>query len=70
MKEISNYYVAEFSQSQRTFHICTCEKMVTRNLAAYHARRPSDWTPVGIFHTTEEAEIFIKRVDPEGVFAL
>lgn len=55
----SDYIVVEFSLSQRCFHKHTVASMLNYNIDNMARRKQTDYMPIGMFATHEEAEVFI-----------
>jgi len=59
MFPFKNYYVVEFSLSQRCFHKHTVEAMLETNKFNMMKRKQTDYSTIGIFQTSELADEFI-----------
>ena len=57
--------VAEYSVKQNAFHVHNVEEMVKSNFVTAVQKRGSDYIPIGIFETEEQAHDFIEKVRPE-----
>lgn len=54
-------FVVEFSLSQRCFHKHTITQMIKTNQENMMKRRQTDYIPVGVFKSNEEADMFISK---------
>jgi len=61
MSHFKQYFVVEFSLSQRCFHKHTVEQMLETNQFNMMKRKQTDYIPVGIFPTNELADNFISE---------
>lgn len=59
MKEL---FVVEFSVNQQAFHKHTISEMLEVNIRTIFLRGKSDYLPIGIFNTSDDADKFIKEV--------
>ena len=61
MYHFKQYFVVEFSLSQRCFHKHTVEQMIETNQFNMMKRKQTDYIPVGVFETNEQADEFISK---------
>ncbi len=62
---MKNYQVVEYSVSQKCFHTHTLSDMLKVNIGSIIQNSPSDYIPIGMFETYEEASDYIQKVRPK-----
>lgn len=59
---VRNYVIAEYSVSQKCFHIHDLKSMLTHNIENMVGEGESDYLPIGVFLTEIEAHEYIEAV--------
>lgn len=62
MDAMKDYTVVLWSPSQKAFHSETVAEMLRCNLRVYHNQSMTDYLPIGLFNTQEEATNFIRSL--------
>ena len=62
---MKNYQVVEYSIKQKCFHTHTLSDMITVNNRIISQNKSSDYLPIGMFDTYEEASKFIETMRPK-----
>jgi hypothetical protein len=62
MNPIFNQWVAEYSVSQKAFHIHTVKDMCERNLFNVMMGKESDYLPIGMFETHQSAHNYVQTI--------
>jgi hypothetical protein len=52
-------FVVEYSIKQDATHVRSLRKMITNNLNNLAIGLSSDYVPIGLFHTREQADLFV-----------
>jgi hypothetical protein len=71
MPPFDNYYVVEFSVSQRAFHTHTVKEMIKKNVTNLTDGKQSDFMVIGMFENKALADTFIhkyKALDKQFMF--
>lgn len=58
---MKNLTVVEFSARQQCFHVESLEDMISSNIRAFKGQSMTDYLPIGIFKTREEAHRFLDK---------
>src|SRR5712675_604157 len=59
IKMIKNYIIAEYSVSQKCFHVHDLKSMLNHNIENMVALGDSDWLPIGVFEEERQAHDYI-----------
>ena len=59
--DIKNLILVEFSGSQKCFHITDLQEMVIRNIGNATLRKQTDYMPIYISETRDDADAFIEK---------
>jgi hypothetical protein len=59
---VRNFVVAEYSVSQKCFHVHDLKSMLTHNIENMIGEGSSDYIPIGVFDTDLEAHRYIETV--------
>ena len=62
---MKNYQVVEYSVKQKCFHTHTLNDMLSANVGSIIHNKSSDYIPIGMFDTYEEAHEFIETIRPK-----
>jgi len=57
-----NFIIAEYSVSQKCFHVHDVKSMLTHNIENMIGEGDSDYLPIGIFETEIQAHDYIESV--------
>lgn len=65
LKRGAKMFFVEYSKSQKCFHVDEVKRSLKSNLQALRAYRPTDYIPIGLFETCEEAHKYVEIIRKE-----